>query len=47
LRLTRHGFFGDAVPTHYTVAYPLILGVVLLGIFIPMFEKVRDSIVYG
>jgi len=45
--LTRDGFFGDAVPTHYTVAYPLILGVVLLGIFIPMFEKVRDSIVYG
>src|SRR5271166_1537498 len=25
--LTRDGFFGDAVPTHYTVAYPLILGV--------------------
>jgi capsular polysaccharide transport system permease protein len=45
--LTRDGFFGDTVPTHYTVAYPLILAVVLLGIFVPMFEKVRDSIVYG
>jgi capsular polysaccharide transport system permease protein len=45
--LTRDGFFGDTVPTHYTVAYPLIIAIVLLGIFVPMFEKVRDSIVYG
>jgi capsular polysaccharide transport system permease protein len=45
--LTRDGFFGDAVPTHYTVAYPIIVAVVLLGIFVPMFERVRDSIQYS
>ena len=43
----RHGFFGDAIPTHYDPAYPLIIAVILLGIFVPMFEKVRNSIPYG
>ena len=42
--IIRHGFFGEAIPTHYTVAYPLLFGLVLLAIFLPRFEKVRDVI---
>jgi capsular polysaccharide transport system permease protein len=42
--ITRHGFFGETVPTHYTVAYPLLFSTVLLAIFLPRFEKVRDVI---
>ena len=42
--ITRHGFFGETVPTHYTVAYPILLSTVLLAIYLPRFEKVRDII---
>lgn len=45
--ITRHGFFGEAVPTHYSVAYPILFATVLLAIFLPRFEKVRDIIQYG
>lgn len=45
--ITREGFFGEEVPTHYTVAYPLLFSMVLLAIFLPRFEKVRDEIHYG
>jgi capsular polysaccharide transport system permease protein len=45
--ITRDGFFGETIPTHYSAAYPFLVGVVLLAIFLPRFEKVRDIIHYG
>jgi capsular polysaccharide transport system permease protein len=42
--ITRHGFFGEIVPTHYTAAYPALIGVALLAIFLPQFEKARDLV---
>jgi capsular polysaccharide transport system permease protein len=45
--MIRNGFFGDAVQTHYNVAYPLIIGLILLSIFLPMMDKARDHIHYG
>ncbi len=45
--ITRHGFFGEAIPTHYSVFYPILFGIVLLTIFLPRFEKMRDMIQYG
>jgi capsular polysaccharide transport system permease protein len=45
--MIRDGFFGDAVQTHHTAAYPLIFSLVLFAIFIPMIDKVRDHIHYG
>ena len=45
--ITRDGFFGETIPTHYSAAYPFLVGVVLLAIFLPRFEKVRDVIHYG
>ena len=45
--IIRHGFFGEAIPTHYTLAYPLLFSTVLLAIFLPRFEKVRDVIPVG
>jgi capsular polysaccharide transport system permease protein len=45
--ITRNGFFGDAIPTHYSVSYPILFAIVLLAIFLPRFEKMRDIIQYG
>ena len=45
--MIRSGFFGDAVQTHYTAAYPLIFGLVLLSIYLPMLEKARDHVHHG
>jgi len=42
--ITRHGFFGETVPTYGVAAYPLIIGIAFLGIYLPKFEKVRDII---
>jgi capsular polysaccharide transport system permease protein len=45
--MVRDGFFGDTIQTHYTPAYPLIFGLVLMSIYIPMLEKTRDHVHYG
>jgi capsular polysaccharide transport system permease protein len=45
--IMRRGFIGETTPTHYTAAYPLLFGMVLLAIYLPRFEKVRDNIQYG
>ena len=45
--ITRHGFFGDAIPTYYSASYPILFAIVLLAIFLPRFEKMRDIIQYG
>ena len=33
--ITRRGFFGDAIPTHYTASYPILFASVFLAIFLP------------
>ena len=45
--MVRHGFFGDSVQTYYNAAYPLVFGLVLLAIFVPMLDRMRDHVPYG
>jgi capsular polysaccharide transport system permease protein len=42
--MVRAGFFGDSVTTHFTPAYPLLFGLVLLAICLPMFESTREHL---
>lgn len=45
--VTRQGFFGETVQTHYSIGYPVIFALALLAFFLPRFEKVRDYMLYG
>jgi capsular polysaccharide transport system permease protein len=43
----RHGFFGDAVVTHYTWWYPLVWGLGLAAIGLSAIDKARENIHTG
>jgi len=45
--IVRAGFFGDAVTTYYSAAYPFVFGLAFLAVFLPLFEKVRDHIEFA
>ena len=45
--MVRAGVFGETVQTHYTIAYPLAFALILLFIYVPRFEKVRDHVHFG
>lgn len=42
--MVRAGFFGDAVTTHFTPAYPLVFALILAAISIPQFESTREHL---
>jgi capsular polysaccharide transport system permease protein len=37
--MVRAGYFGDAVPTHFTPAYPFVFSLVLFAIYLPKLSK--------
>ena len=45
--MIRAGFFGEAVTTYYTPAYPLIVSLVILFLYIPRLETTRDKVHFG
>ena len=45
--MIRAGFFGETVQTHYTPAYPLSVALIVLFIYLPKLEKVRDHVHFG
>lgn len=42
--MVRGGFFGEAVPTYYTPAYPLVFALILFAIYLPQFESTREHL---